>query len=201
MTTEAAPAIVARKRFFNVLEIGDTLGAYDELPLILAHIDPQVNGSRNIKPQPFFLICEKDTVLTALSGDAWIEFRDSTVLRQRFLTGDFCYIPAGTPHRIVPTEPGLHLRYKARAAGREGVAWYCETCAKVLHRIEWDTAVVSPQDGYARACRYYAANVAGKPCATCATPAPELDLAGTRWDEIAAALQNEPIAIDPLAKH
>jgi hypothetical protein len=200
MTADSS-TLPGRKRFFNVLEVQNDLGAYDEMPLILPHIDPQMHGSRNTNTQPFFLICEKDTVLVAMSGDAWIEFRESTVLRHRFLTGDFCYVPAGTPHRIVPKEPGLHLRYKARDAGLEGVAWYCEDCSSVLHRIEWDTASVVPQDGYARACRYYAASIAGKPCAKCGTVAPPLDLHGTRWDEIAKALENEPLADDPLAKH
>jgi hypothetical protein len=193
--------IAGRKRFFNVLEMQEQLAAYDELPLILKHIDPQLHGSRNAKMQPFFLVCEKDTVLTALSGDAWIEFRESDVLRHRFLSGDFCYVPGGTPHRIVPTEPGLHLRYKAREAGLEGVAWYCERCSALLHRIEWDTVHVQPQAGYARACRYYGQFVAGTPCGSCGAPAPALDLDGTRWDEIATWLQDEPPADDPLAKH
>ncbi len=201
MTTTETASPINRKRFFNVLEMQNTLAEYDELPLILPHIDPQVHGSKNSKPQPFFLICEKDTVLVAMSGDAWVEFRDADVLRQRFLTGDFVYVPGGTPHRIVPKEAGLHLRYKARDAGREGVAWSCTSCSSTLHRIEWETASVSPQDGYARSCRYYAEAIAGKPCATCGTLAPELDLEGTRWDAMAAALENEPPAVDPLAKH
>jgi 3-hydroxyanthranilate 3,4-dioxygenase len=196
-----AATIPPRKRFFNVLEIEQQLAAYDELPLILPHIDPQVTGSRNTVRQPFFLICEKDTVLAAMSGDAWVEFRDADVLRHRFLAGDFVYVPGGTPHRIVPSEPGLHVRYKARAAGAEGVAWYCERCNGVLHRIEWDTQTVLPQDGYARACRYYAGAIAGTPCKACGETAPALDLNGTRWDELAIALANEAPAVDPLAKH
>jgi hypothetical protein len=194
-----AAAIPARKRFFNILEIEHDLGSYDELPLILPHIDPQVIGSRNLAPQPFFLICEKDTVLAAMSGDAWVEFRGVDVVRHRFLAGDFVYVPGGTPHRIVPSEPGLHVRYKARNAGLEGVAWYCERCHGVLHRIEWDTATTLPQDGYARATRYYAEAIAGKPCPACAAEAPALDLTGTRWDALARALADEPPAIDPLA--
>ena len=31
--------------------------------------------------------------------------------------------------------------------------------------------------------------------------APALDLEGTRWDELTAALADEPAAVDPLAKH
>jgi hypothetical protein len=193
--------IGARKRFFNVLELENELRAYDELPLILKHIDPQIHGSRNGNPQPFFLICEKDTVLVAMTGDAWVEFRDTTVLRHRFLGGDFVYVPGGTPHRIVPSTPGLHLRYKARDAGREGVSWYCERCSAVLHRIEWDTAGTLSQDAYGKSCSYYAEAVAGKPCAACGALAPALDLEGTRWDELAVALADEPAAVDPLAKH
>ena len=57
MTADTA-SVPARKRFFNVLEMQSDLAAYDELPLLLAHIDPQIHGSRNAKTQPFFLICE-----------------------------------------------------------------------------------------------------------------------------------------------
>ena len=175
MTAPAEAPVIERKRFLDVFELQGDAGPYDERPIVLAHIDPQLHLSRNDRPQPFFLICAKDTVLVALSGDARVEFTDSSVNWHRLLPGDFVYVPAGTPHRIVPSEPSLHLRYKALRPGREGVAWYCERCGTVRHRIEWDAATI-PQDGYARSCSWYAEHLEGVACATCGLEAPPLAL-------------------------
>lgn len=181
--------VIERKRFQNVFDTAATSGPYDERPMQGAHLDPQVHMSKNDIPQPFFLICEKDTVLAAMTGEAVVEFRDCDVLRHRLQAGDYVYVPAGTPHRIVPKVPSLHVRFKAREPGLEGVAWYCERCNAVLHRIEWDTAQALPQEGYAAACAHYAAEIAGHPCPTCALPAPELNLTGIRWNELVPAIR------------
>lgn len=189
---------VERKRFLNVYPAAEDARSYDERPLLLEHIDPQLFVSRNSIPQPFFLVCEKDTVLTSLSGEGIVEFRECSVLHHRFAAGDFVYVPAGTPHRIVPRTPSLHLRYKARVSALEGVAWYCETCNTQRYRTEWNAQTVLPQEGYAAACREYARSVAGRACQKCGSPAPALDLGDTRWDDVAAALRNAPKAVDPL---
>jgi hypothetical protein len=181
--------VVERKRYQNVLDAAPRAGAYDEQPIMGVALDPQVHLSKNAIPQPFFLICEKDTILVSMSGDATVEFRDCDVLRQRLLAGDYVYVPAGTPHRIVPKTSSLHLRFKARDAGLEGVAWYCDRCNAVLHRIEWDTAEALPQEGYAVACDYYQAEIAGRPCSACSQAAPALDLTGMRWQELAPAIR------------
>jgi hypothetical protein len=193
MTASTEVFALDRKRFLDIFELQADAGPYDEQPIVLAHIDPQLHLSRNYRLQPFYLICAKDAMLVALSGEARVEFKDSAVNWHHMLPGDFVYVPAGTPHRIVPSEPSLHLRYKALRPGREGVAWYCERCSSLLHRIEWDEATI-PQDGYARSCRWYAENLAGRACPTCALPAPELALDGIRWDAIAAALRNEAVS-------
>jgi 3-hydroxyanthranilate 3,4-dioxygenase len=185
---------IERKRFLNVFPLAGDTRSYDERPLILEHIDPQLYLSRNAIAQPFFLVCEKDTVLAAMSGDADVEFRDTSVLRQRLAPGDFIYVPAGTPHRIVPREPSLHVRYKAREAGFEGVAWYCDGCATERRRLEWDTATELPQEAYARACRIYAESIAGSACTKCGERAPALDLGDIRWDAVAAELRRPPAA-------
>jgi hypothetical protein len=190
MTASTEPFSLDRKRFLDIFELQAAAGPYDEAPIVLAHIDPQLHLSRNDRPQPFFLICAKDTMLVALSGEARVEFKDSAVNWHPMLPGDFVYVPAGTPHRIVPSEPSLHLRYKALHPGREGVAWYCERCGTQLHRIEWNETTIA-QDGYARSCRWYAENLAGRACPVCALAAPELTLEGIRWDAIAAALRTE----------
>lgn len=189
MTVESVTPHIERKRFLNIFPLAEDTRSYDERPLILEHIDPQLYLSRNDIPQPFFLVCEKDTVLAAMSGDADVEFHDCSVLRHRLATGDFVYVPAGTPHRIVPREPSLHVRYKAREAGLEGVAWYCDSCGTERHRIEWDTADTLPQEAYSRSARYYAEAIAGSACGKCGEPAPSLDLGDIRWDAVAAELR------------
>lgn len=200
MSTQAAAPDVERKRFLNVYPAAQDAQSYDERPLLLEHIDPQICLSRNSVAQPFFLICDKDTVLTALSGNARVEFRDCSVLQHRLGAGDWVYVPAGTPHRIVPTEPALHVRYKARISDLEGVAWYCEQCGTERHRTEWNATAVLPQEGYSRACRDYEAAIEGTPCAKCGTAAPRLDLRDIRWEALATALRAAPKAVDPLAQ-
>ena len=198
MSTQTAAPDVERKRFLNVYPAAQDAQSYDERPLLLDHIDPQMHVSRNAISQPFFLICDKDTVLTALSGDAIVEFHDCSVLHHRLGAGDWVYVPAGTPHRIVPREPSLHVRYKARVSELEGVAWYCEECGTQRDRTEWNASDVLPQEGYAHACRHYAAAIEGTKCAKCGTPAPKLDLSDVRWDALATALRAAPKAADPL---
>ncbi len=47
--------------------------------------------------------------------------------------GDFLYVPGGTPHRIVPTEPSIQMRYKASHPGLEAVAWYSDRTQRKSH--------------------------------------------------------------------
>ena len=96
--------------------------------------------SRNSVAQPFHLICGKDTVVVQMSGTADMLLKDSSVNRFHLTVGDHVYVPAGTPHRIVPSEESIQIRYKPRSAGLEGVAWFCPGCDRELHRVEWDTA-------------------------------------------------------------
>jgi hypothetical protein len=192
VTVQSVAPHIERKRFLNIFPLAEDTRSYDERPLILEHIDPQLYLSRNRIPQPFFLICEKDTVLAAMSGDADVEFRSCSVLRHRLAIGDFVYVPAGTPHRIVPREPSLHVRYKARLAGLEGVAWYCDSCGTERRRIEWDTADELPQEAYARACVVYADAIAGSACVKCGDLAPDLEIGDIRWDAVAAELRRAP---------
>lgn len=189
MISEGVTPHIERKRFLNIFPLAEESRSYDERPLVLEHIDPQLYLSRDTVAQPFFLICEKDTVLAAMSGDADVDFRDCSVLRHRFSSGDFVYVPAGTPHRIVPRQPSLHVRYKAREAGLEAVAWYCDMCGTERHRIEWNTADELPQEAYARACDHYEATIAETRCVKCADVAPHLDLGDIRWEAIAKALR------------
>jgi len=196
MNVETVAPDVERKRYLNILPMAEGARSYDERPVLLEHIDPQLYLSRNAVAQPFFLICEKDTVLAAMSGDAIVEFRECSVLEHRLTPGDYVYVPAGTPHRIVPRMPSLHVRYKALVPGLEGVAWYCDGCNTERYRTEWHTAEILPQAGYAAACRYYAESIAGTPCMKCGDVAPALDLGDIRWDAVADALRKQPKAAE-----
>jgi hypothetical protein len=180
---------VERKRMVRIFQDAREAGPYDEFPVLLPGIDPQLHLSRNDRPQPFFLICSKDTVLVQMAGDAVVEFKDGPVLYHAAEPGDFVYVPAGTPHRIVPRTESIHVRYKADQPGLEGVAWYCPQCQGELWREEWDTAEELPQEGYWRACQAFNASAAQRTCGGCGAEHPPLDLAGIRWPEIAAALR------------
>jgi len=68
-----------RKNRFNAFQEAAARGAYDEFPMLELGIDPQLHLSRNNIAQPFFLICEQDSMIAQLSGAARIEFRDSSV--------------------------------------------------------------------------------------------------------------------------
>ena len=93
------------------------LGEYEDAAVLPEDTDPQLYLSRNRQPQPFHLICSKDNVLSQLSGAAQVHLRDSSVNRFRMDVGDHVYIPAGTPHRIVPIAEGVTLRFQPLAAG------------------------------------------------------------------------------------
>ena len=164
-------------------------GPYDEFPVLLEEIDPQLHLSRNDRPQPFFLVCEHDTVLVQMSGESIVEFKEAPVLYHTTEPGDFVYIPAGTPHRIIPRTESIHLRFKARNAGMEGVAWYCPQCGEEVWREEWDTAEDLPQEGYWRACQGFNTSKAKRTCRRCGAEHPGADITGTHWPETAAAVR------------
>jgi 3-hydroxyanthranilate 3,4-dioxygenase len=166
-------------------------GPYDEYPVLTPEVDPQLHLSRNDRRQPFFLICEKDCMLVQMSGRARIEFRDCAVRWMPAVPGDFIYVPARTPHRIVPSEPSVHYRYKARAAGLEAACWYCPRCDNRIALRTWDTAEELPQEGYLRWAEAFNADSAWRSCARCGFSRPRLDLAPFRWREIARELRME----------
>jgi 3-hydroxyanthranilate 3,4-dioxygenase len=171
-------------------------GPYDEKPMFGDDIDLQIHLSRNDRPQPFYLICQHDTVLVTMSGDGKVEYKKSNVLNQFYEAGDFIYIPAGTPHRVVPNGESIQLRYKLPESDREGVAWYCECCGKELRRHVWDLGKEIEQEGYLRACNAFNADAAARKC-SCGTVHPAVDLSGFKWQELARQLRD---ADTPAAK-
>lgn len=178
-----------RRRMLNAFKAAAELGPYDEFPVLPAGINPQLYLSRNNRPQPFFLVCERDCVLVQQAGTARVFFKDTSVLWHDLGPGDLAYITAGTPHRFVPSTESLVARYKAEPAGLEGVAWYCERCGQELERVEWDTSEELPQEGYARACEAFNADDQRRTCGACGHVHPAIDLDGFRWRAIAAELR------------
>ncbi len=184
-----------RRRMFPAFKAALDAGNYTDLPELPATVDPQVYLSRNTVPQPFHLICGKDTVLVQMSGEAVVYLKDSSVNYFNLAPGDHIYVPAGTPHRIVPLTESVQLRYKAPRAGMEGVAWFCEQCGLQLAGAEWDTSVVVPQRAYLQACAAFNASDKLRVCRGCGAEHPSIDLElFTSWEEVAAALEEERVA-------
>jgi 3-hydroxyanthranilate 3,4-dioxygenase len=180
---------MGQRRGFKTFDEAAKAGPYDEYPMFPPGTDPQICLSRNARPQPFYLICSQDCVLVQMSGEGRVEFKQAPVLRHALEPGDFVYVPAGTPHRIVPESESIQYRFKAEHAGLEGVAWYCEACGAEIRRDEWDTAEVLPQEAYLRLCQEWNASAARRTCARCGAVHPLVEISGNRWAEIAAELR------------
>jgi mannose-6-phosphate isomerase-like protein (cupin superfamily) len=169
-----------RRRMLHVFKT--EFGEYEDAAVLPAETDPQIYLSRNTLPQPFHLICSKDNVLSQLSGAAHVFLRNSSVNRFRMDVGDHVYIPAGTPHRIVPLAPGVTLRYQPLDAGLQGAAWYCAGCDAELRRYEWEHDNDTPAvECYTAACQRFSDDVLARTCDTCGTVAAGLDLAPFGW--------------------
>ena len=170
-----------RKKTFQALRESRKLGPYDDMPMLPDDIQIQVHLSRNDRPQPFHLICEKDTMLLALSGAGTVEFKGVSIDSFTVKAGDCIYIPAGAPHRIVPTEENVMLRYKPQPAGLEGMAWFCGGCGAELHRAVWDSAKAIAQEMYHAEGQRFATDAALRTCGGCGTVHPAPDIAAFRW--------------------
>ena len=178
-----------RKKTFIVFREAEKAGPYDERPMLPDKVQTQVCLSRNDHPQPFFLICAKDTLLAVFSGTGRVEFKHTGVLHFPLVPGDHVYIPAGAPTRVLPQTECVLLRYKAHEPGLEAVAWYCEGCDAELHRHVFDTATTYPQEGYLAGCRAFNADEALRSCEGCGWQHPQIDLAPYRWEQLAAQLR------------
>ena len=164
-------------------------GNYGEMPVLGSEIDPQLYLSRNDKPQPFHLICQKDTVLVQMSGKGRLEFAEGPARWYSMDVGDFVYVPGGAATRYVPETASVQYRYRAREAGLEAVAWYCPKCNGEIARRSFDMAKTLPQEGYQQACDWFNAATQNRTCG-CGTVHAPVDLAGTRWSAIAAEVRS-----------
>jgi 3-hydroxyanthranilate 3,4-dioxygenase len=181
-----------RRRMLHGFKAAQEVGNYSEIPVLLANVDPQVHLSRNSVPQPFHLVCEKDTVLVQLSGEAVLELRDSSVNRFALRAGDHVYVPGGTPHRVVPRSESVQIRYRAKEAGLEGVAWFCDGCGTELSRVEWSTRETVSQRAYLDSCTAFNADVERRRCSSCAGIHAEIDLSHfSTWAATAEQLHGE----------
>ena len=181
-----------RRNTFKTFEEAPKRGPYDEFPMLKSGIDPQLCLSCNDRPQPFFVICEQDTLVAQMSGRARIEFRDSAVNYFDLVPGDYVYVPGGTPSRIIPDDVSVNLRYKLEHPGLEAVAWYDAEGHET--RVTFDTAVELPQEGYFRACTAFNQSAEMRRGLT------PIDLSPFRWKEVAAEIREAQSAEAAKAK-
>jgi 3-hydroxyanthranilate 3,4-dioxygenase len=185
-----------RKNRFDTFKAAPERNSYDEFPMLELGIDPQMCLSRNTVVQPFFLICEQDTVLAQVAGEARVEFRNSSINYFNMVDGDFVYVPGGTPHRIVPKTASINLRYKAEFPGLEAVAWYPDKSDEEISRVTWDCADELPQEGYLRACQAFNADPKMRTAAN-GQVLPPIDLGPFHWAAVAAEVRETEAAEQP----
>ncbi|MBF8721772.1 hypothetical protein [Pseudomonas guariconensis] len=179
-----------RKNAFNLFRESSKMGNYDEFPMLRSEVDPQLHVSKNTLSQPFYLICEKDSVVTALSGNAQVHFKSMPVLYYDLTPGDFIYVPGGVEHRIVCEEESIHVRYKAKEAGLEAIVWHCESCGAELDRHTWSNETKLPQEGYSFGSNRFNEEVERRTCGDCGVVHPPVELSLFRWNDVAVALKD-----------
>ena len=179
-----------RTRSVGIFGAAAELGPFDEYPVLVSGVDPQLHVSRNDRDQPFFLICDHDTLLVQMSGASRVRMKVSPVLWEDLSPGDFLYVPARTPHRIEIIEPSVHVRFKAASPTLEGVAWFCDACGSEIWRLEFDLPDELPQEGYARACEAFNSDEAHRKCEACGMMHDPVDLTGIRWGETAKLIHS-----------
>ena len=152
----------------------------------------QVHLSKNDRPQPFYLICGKDSLLVLMSGAATVEFKGTGIQYFALKPGSFVYVPAGTAHRIVPWETSSVLRYKQMHAGLEGVGWYCDSCGAEIYREVWDTETTVSQAKYEEISSHFAEPTPRcGPVATAARPIQRPISPAMFWSEVASAIASQ----------
>ena len=182
---------MARKKTFHVFKEAGKTGPYDERPMLPDSIDIQVFMNRNDRPQPFHLICEKDTLICQISGKGRVDFMDTCIRHYPLVAGDYIYVPAGAPHRLIPDGENVTVRYKAQNAGLEGVAWYCNKCSNELFREVWDTAETISHEAYLRLTEKFSENLELRTCDECGDIHDPVDLGPYHWESVAEEVREE----------
>lgn len=160
-----------RRRMLHAFKAAREVGNYEDAAVLPENVDPQLHLSTNTLPQPFYLVCEKDTVLGQMSGAALVRLRASTVNRFDLEPGDMLYVPAGTPHCIEPRSASVQIRYKVRASEREGAVWTCPACDEQVARLDW-RLTDPPSASYVAACEWFNEHIAGSDCPHCGDVVP-----------------------------
>lgn len=189
--------MITRGRFQSLFDLAREVGPWEERPVAPAFADPQVHMSRSSGPQPFFLICAKDTIVIQATGSGHAEFRYTGMRHTRLEMGDIIYVPAGAPCRIEPHEESVYLRFKAINPGLEGVAWFCASCDAEVWRYEFNSELEPAQQGYLDGCREFNADEARRTCGGCGSVHPAVDVSGYRWAEAAEELRADAAAPQP----
>lgn len=181
---------LARKKTFIVFREAQKAGPYDERPMLPDTAQLQICLSRNDRQQPFYLTCEKDTMLVVFSGGGKVEIRRPGHHTMPLEPGDHVYVPGGAATRVSPTPECVLLRYKPHDSGLEAVSWYCEECGAELYRHIFDTKLTFPQEGYLEGCRAFNHDAALRSCERCGWVHADIDLTPYRWEELGTALRS-----------
>lgn len=171
----------------NIFRLGAGAGCYEERLIVPDEVDPHVLISRNDRPQPFYLIHEKDALLVQMSGRGRLMFADGGTRFFDLNPGDFVYIPGGRAHRFEPAEASVQLRYRAREPGLEAVAWRCAACNAEVARKVWQPGATPSPDAFRAACAWFNDAAAHRACPDCGEGHPPVDLSGMHWADQAAS--------------
>ena len=181
--------MIKRGRFQNMFDLADEVGSWDERLVAPPFADPQVAMSHGADPQPFFLVCEKDTLVVQYTGESDVDLRFTGTRQTHMEMGDMLYVPAGTPCRIVPREDSIYARIKAINPGLEGVSWFCPSCDVEVWRYEFDANTEFVQQGYLDGCQQFNADAARRTCRACQAVHAEVDISGFRWAQLIEELR------------
>jgi hypothetical protein len=171
-----------RRRMLQAFDTAATVGNYADLAVLPADVDPQITISRNSVDQPFFLAFEEDTVLAQISGHSVVHLRQSNVLNYSMGQGDHVYMPAGTPHRIVPDGEGVLIRYITNEPATRAALFACEECGTEIYRLEWQQEVADDSVPiYSEICRRFNDDEERRTCPECRSVAASVSLETLGW--------------------
>lgn len=177
-----------RRKTLNVLkEANLAWGSFDDFPVVPYGVEPSPHLSRSSTPQPFYLVTSKDEVLVTMSGGGEVQFRGPERTVMTIGPGDVVYLPARLPSRIVPHTELVQVRIKDVPPFTEAVAWFCDACGALLHKVEFTTEV--PQRHYWEAATDFNQHESLRTCDACGAAADPVDLSGFAWADIAEVLE------------
>lgn len=180
---------MARRRMQQAFQAAKELTSnYSDTPVMPVDVDPQITLSRNTQIQPFFIAFEEDTVIALMSGSGRVQLRDSNVNSWALVPGDHVYVPAGTPHRLVPHEESVLIRYISNEPAFRAAIFACDNCGHELSRLEWEQNLeVDAVAIYSEVARQFNADAEKRACTICGSVAPEVSHEALGWPTPALA--------------